>query len=55
MQQAQVDVAFAAELQTGDQLEGPMLLDGADTTVWIPAGARARVDDYRTLDIEVGA
>jgi N-methylhydantoinase A len=51
----EVDVTFAAELRPGDRLEGPILLDGADTTVWIPARARARVDEYRTIDIEVGA
>jgi len=55
MERVEVDVAFTAELRPGDRLEGPILLDGADTTVWIPAGARARVDEYRTIDIEVGA
>jgi len=54
MERVEVDVAFAAELRPGDRLEGPILLDGADTTVWIPASARARVDEYRTIDIEVG-
>jgi N-methylhydantoinase A len=54
MERVEVDVAFAAELRPGDRLQGPILLDGADTTVWIPAGARARVDEYRTIDIEVG-
>jgi N-methylhydantoinase A len=51
----EVDVAFAAELRPGDRLEGPMLLDGTDTTVWIPARTRARVDEYQTIDIEVDA
>jgi N-methylhydantoinase A/oxoprolinase/acetone carboxylase beta subunit len=55
MARLEVDVTFAAELRPGDRLEGPMLLDGADTTVWIPARARGRVDEYRTIDIEVGA
>jgi N-methylhydantoinase A/oxoprolinase/acetone carboxylase beta subunit len=55
MRRVEVDVAVAAELRPGDRLEGPILLDGADTTVWIPARARARVDEYRTLDIEVAA
>jgi N-methylhydantoinase A len=55
MERIEVDVGFAAELRPGDRLEGPILLDGADTTVWIPAQARARVDEYRTIDIEVGA
>jgi N-methylhydantoinase A len=55
MQRVEVDVASAAELRPGDRLEGPILLDGADTTVWIPARTRARVDEYRTLDLEVAA
>jgi len=55
MERVEVDVSFAAELRPGDRLQGPILLDGADTTVWIPARARARVDEYRTIDIEVGA
>jgi N-methylhydantoinase A len=53
MQQVDVDVTFVEELRPGDRLEGPILLDGADTTIWIPARARARVDEYRTIDIEV--
>jgi N-methylhydantoinase A len=55
MERVEVDVTLAAELRPGDRLAGPILLDGADTTVWIPAGARARIDEYRTIDIEVGA
>jgi N-methylhydantoinase A len=55
MERVDVDVTSAEELRPGDRFEGPILLDGADTTVWIPARARARVDEYRTIDIEVDA
>ena len=37
----------------GNVLAGPALVDGSDTTVWLPHGARARVDDYGTLVMEV--
>ena len=33
---------------------GPALVDGSDTTVWLPTGARARVDTYGTLVVQVG-
>jgi N-methylhydantoinase A len=55
MERVDVDVTSAEDLRPGDRFEGPILLDGADTTVWIPARARARVDEYRTIDIEVDA
>jgi len=42
-----------ASLVPGNQLAGPALVDGSDTTVWLPAGARAHVDAYGTLVIEV--
>jgi N-methylhydantoinase A len=46
--------AHASEsLGAGDSLTGPALVDAPDTTVWIPSGATARVDDYGTLVLEV--
>lgn len=42
-------------LQPGDLIRGPALIDGADTTVWLPGGMGARVDGERTLIIEVSA
>jgi N-methylhydantoinase A len=46
--------AHASEsLGAGDSLSGPALVDAPDTTVWIPTGATARVDDYGTLVLEV--
>jgi N-methylhydantoinase A len=43
----------AARLLSGQAIAGPGLIDGADTTIWIPAGMTARVDPDRTLIIEV--
>jgi N-methylhydantoinase A len=43
----------ATRLLPGQDVAGPGLIDGADTTIWIPAGMNARVDSNRTLIIEV--
>ena len=43
----------AATLLPGQVVCGPGLIDGADTTIWIPGGMSARVDADRTLIIEV--
>ena len=40
-------------LRPGHRLEGPALVDGSDTTVWLPVGARAEVDSRGTLVMEV--
>jgi N-methylhydantoinase A len=48
-----VDVLSAAALQPGDVIDGPALLDGSDTTIWIPRRVHARVDEHRTIDMEV--
>jgi N-methylhydantoinase A len=50
---AEVSTYDAAALQTGQDITGPGLIDGADTTIWLPAGMTARVDPDRTLIIEV--
>jgi N-methylhydantoinase A len=42
-------------LQPGHIVAGPALIDASDTTVWIPAGARATMDAYRTLDIRIAS
>jgi N-methylhydantoinase A/oxoprolinase/acetone carboxylase beta subunit len=42
-------------LRPGHQLKGPALIDGSDTTVWIPTKASARVDERSTLTIAVDA
>lgn len=43
----------AALLQPGEHISGPGLIDGADTTIWIPQDMTAHVDPERTLVIEV--
>jgi N-methylhydantoinase A len=48
------NVYDGADLAPGHVLVGPALIDTVDTTIWLPAGARAKVDPWRTLDIEVG-
>jgi N-methylhydantoinase A len=48
-----VDVALAQELQPGHRLAGPVLIDGSDTTIWIPSRFHARVDEHRTIDMEL--
>jgi N-methylhydantoinase A len=48
-----VDVISAGTLLPGHEIAGPALLDGSDTTIWIPPRVRARVDEYRTIDMQV--
>jgi N-methylhydantoinase A len=43
----------AATLVPGERIAGPGLIDGPDTTIWIPSGMSAKVDKERTLVIEV--
>jgi N-methylhydantoinase A len=50
-----VNVYEGPALQPGHQLVGPALIDGSDTTIWIPAKARARVDERATLIVEVSS
>jgi N-methylhydantoinase A len=40
-------------LTAGEFLVGPALIDGSDTTFWIPRGLGATMDGHRTLVIEV--
>jgi N-methylhydantoinase A len=44
-----VNVFDGATLQPGATIAGPALVDGSDTTVWIPATVHARVDGNHTL------
>jgi N-methylhydantoinase A len=48
-----VDVHDANDLQPGDVVRGPALVDGTDTTVWVPEGASLDVRAQRTLVVEV--
>lgn len=59
---AQVDGKPAAtpvfewtSLQTGQQVAGPAIIESAFTTVVVPGGAKARVDAYGNVVIDVGA
>jgi N-methylhydantoinase A len=49
----EVDAYDTASLTPGGALVGPALIDGSDTTIWVPPGMRARMDPQRTLAIEV--
>jgi len=41
-------------LRTGQVLAGPMIVESADTTIVVPPGAAARVDEAGSLLIDVG-
>ncbi|MHB1582290.1 MAG: hydantoinase/oxoprolinase family protein [Acidimicrobiales bacterium] len=49
----EVAVHRGEDLRPGHRLEGPALVDGSDTTVWIPDGSKADVDPNGSLVIEV--
>jgi N-methylhydantoinase A len=51
----EVDVFDANALQPGHVVDGPALVDGSDTTIWVPPGATGRVDDLGTFVMEVPA
>jgi len=42
-------------LRPGDVIEGPALVDRADTTVWIPSSTLAHMDGNHTIIMEIGA
>jgi N-methylhydantoinase A len=48
-----VDTYDGAALQPGHTLSGPALVDGTDTTIWVPEGSTARVDHNGTFIMEV--
>jgi N-methylhydantoinase A len=52
-QPAEITTYDATALEPGQEISGPGLIDGSDTTIWLPAGMNARVDPDRTLIIEV--
>jgi N-methylhydantoinase A len=51
----EVDVYRGEELHPGQTLLGPALVDGTDTTVWVPETTTLRVSRHGTLIVEVGA
>jgi N-methylhydantoinase A len=48
-----VDVYAGAELLVGHEITGPALVDGVDTTVWIPPACTLRVDTRNNFIMEV--
>ncbi len=52
-ERTEVPSYFAPDLQPGHVLSGPALVDGVDTTIWIPAGATAALDERSLLTVEV--
>jgi len=48
-----VPVFDATALLPGHELAGPALVDGPDTTVWVPPGTCARMDEVGTLTLEM--
>ncbi len=47
-----VDVYAGAELRTGHTLTGPALVDGTDTTIWVPEATTMHVDRHGTFVLE---
>ena len=42
-----------ASLSPGHELKGAALVDSMDTTVWVPEGSSARIDEHGTFIMEV--
>jgi N-methylhydantoinase A len=53
-QQQLVDVVRAEDLGPGHALRGPVLVDGSDTTIWVPGNAAASVDTHGSLLVDPG-
>jgi N-methylhydantoinase A len=49
-----VNVHRADDLHPGQTLRGPALVDGTDTTIWVPEATSLRVSSHGTLIVEVG-
>jgi len=49
----QVAVHAGTDLRPGHLVRGPALIDGSDTTIWVPEGSEARLDARGTLVMEV--
>ncbi|HLN17071.1 MAG TPA: hydantoinase/oxoprolinase family protein [Acidimicrobiales bacterium] len=48
-----VAVHNGTDLAPGHRIAGPALVDGSDTTIWVPSGASAEVDAHGALVMEV--
>jgi N-methylhydantoinase A len=49
----EVDVYDGGSLSPGHELKGAALVDFMDTTVWVPEGSSARIDEHGTFIMEV--
>jgi N-methylhydantoinase A len=49
----EVDVYDGASLSPGHELKGAALVDSMDTTVWVPEGSSARIDEHGTFIMDV--
>jgi N-methylhydantoinase A len=49
----EVDVYDGASLSPGHELKGAALVDSIDTTVWVPEGSSALIDEHGTFIMEV--
>jgi N-methylhydantoinase A len=50
---AEATVVHGSDVRPGHTLTGPAIVDAADTTIWIPAGTTAHVDDFGTFNLEI--
>ena len=50
---AEVDVYDGTTLSPGHEFKGPALVDSMDTTIWVPEGGSARIDEHGTFIMEV--
>jgi N-methylhydantoinase A len=50
---AEVDVYDGTQLSPGHEFKGPALGDSMDTTIWVPEGGSARIDEHGTFIMEV--
>jgi N-methylhydantoinase A len=46
-----VPVSTLADLRPGHVVEGPALVDGEDTTIWVPPNVVGAVDDWRSINL----
>jgi N-methylhydantoinase A len=46
-----VPVCALDDLRPGQVIEGPALVDGEDTTIWVSPGVVATVDDWRSINL----
>jgi N-methylhydantoinase A len=49
----EVDVYDGSGLCPGHQLKGAALIDSTDTTIWVPDGCSARIDEHGTFVMDV--